>query len=202
MAIVALIVAIVSALGTVAGAVMSRRAASAAQQSADASDKSATAAVRSAEAAKAQADAALMQAQAQQRQLAIEEEHNHEAKTPVLVGVVKASPAPTRPGVTTYRLEVQVKTRQPLQSVTLELPVDSWVAPSGVGVIRMARLLSHPQPGRRAELIRPGKPAWWAVAVDGEPSGSVTATAKCRDEYGEEWDHVEVPISMEAVPPA
>ena len=61
----------------------------------------------------------------------------------------------------------------------------------------MDRLIQFPEAGRASESFRPGHPASCPVRVADNARGTVTAFAKCRNEYGLTWENIEVPIMLE-----
>jgi hypothetical protein len=180
--VAALAVSIVSVLVAVAGVVYARLS------------------VRSARgsevAAKESAEAAKQLAGTQAARLEIDQSRAHLEMTPVLVGIVRSQPIPSRPGMITYRLEVHVKTPRPLTSLTLQLPADS-----GVGARRdalgMKQNLIYPEEGKSAPNIGPGHPASWHVEMAGPALAPFSALASCHDANGGIWNGVEVPITLE-----
>jgi hypothetical protein len=181
MVVAALVVSIVSALAAAVGLLYARQSVQTARGSE--------------QAAKESADAARKQAEIWAAHLEIEQRRSHREMAQVLAGIVKKHPVANRPGIAAYRLEVYTKTPQPMTSITLRLPADSWVrvtqGPLGIG-----QDLHYPEPGEPGMKVEPTHPASWDVEIVGSPVGIVTAAASCRTENGQSWDGVEVPISM------
>jgi hypothetical protein len=185
MAVAALTISIVGVLLAVFGLWYARRSAGAAERSA----KSAEGTERS---AAAQAEAARTQAAAEKAQLAIDRERFDRELTPVLEGSVRRRPS-WRGGRTDHILEVRVSKGLPLARLTLHLPAGTYIGRSAPGI--MAHDLSYPEIGN--PTIGPGHPATWDVVVGKDAPTSFTATADCRDDYGKQWPHVEVLVTLE-----
>lgn len=81
-------------------------------------------------------------------------------------------------------------------SVLLTVPKGDGFSRTRGGYLGMSCDFGFPESGRRS-LIRVGHPARWQVYRSDSVRGSVTATAKCRGEYGTLWEDVEVPISLD-----
>ena len=100
-------------------------------------------------------------------------------------------PWPGRSDERHHRLEVRIKSHLPLATILVNVP-------GGVGFGVMSFLLQYPPPGQRREI----RPLEWVpmggVQLSDSATGTVMATAKCRDEYGHVWPYVEVPISLDS----
>jgi predicted nucleotide-binding protein len=125
------------------------------------------------------------------RALRSEQDRQYEERRPVLEG--RLMPWPDQPDTPNSRLEVRIKSHHPLAMILVNVP-------AGIGLGLMSYLLQVPEPGRPQSPLRPWE--WILVGrvhLSGNSDktiGTVTATAKCRDEYGTTWDFVELPISL------
>jgi hypothetical protein len=182
--VAAFVVSIVSVLVAVLGVVYARQS------------------VRSARgselAAKESAEAAKQLAGTQAARLGIDQNRVHLEMTPVLTGIIKRQPIPSRPGMVTYRLEVHVKTPQPLASLALHLPASSRVAATR-DALGTAQDLSYPEDGNPSPNIGPGHPASWRVEIADPALSPFSALASCSDESGGTWKGIEVPITLDDI---
>ena len=169
MTVAAFVVSIVGVLAAAAGVVYARQSV----RSARASEL----------AAKESAEAARQLAETQAARLKLDQDRAHLEMTPVLMGVIKRQPIPSRPGMVTYRLEVHIKTPQPVVALILRLPENSCVGTTRSS-IGMAQDLSYPEPGKPSPSIEPGHPASWRVEVDDLTASHFTALASCRGKKG------------------
>jgi hypothetical protein len=182
MAVAAFVVAIISVLVTAAGILYARQSVQTARGSEFA--------------AKESADAAKKQAEIWQAHLEIEQRRAHQEMTPILTGVVKKHPVLSRPGLITYQLELHSKTSQPLTSIILYLPDDSWVSVRR-GSNGIEHELRYPDLNKPFTKVEPSYPATWPVEITGSRRDAMRAIASCCGENGERWDGIEVLITME-----
>jgi hypothetical protein len=131
------------------------------------------------------------------RELArIENDREHDRMRPVLEG--RILPWPGLSDGRDHRLEIQVKTHWPLALILLNVPGDAWFTSTvHMPPVGMDFLIQFPEPGRTSAPFRPGHPASCPVRVAASARGTVTAFAKCRNEYGRTWEDVEVPITLD-----
>ncbi|HUY48832.1 MAG TPA: hypothetical protein VMV92_24470 [Streptosporangiaceae bacterium] len=126
----------------------------------------------------------------------IEINREHDRMRPVLEGHV--SPRPGGSDGRDHRLEIRVKTHWPLSLIVLSVPGDAWftstihMPPAG-----MDFLIQFPEAGRTSAPFRPGHPASCPVRVAATARDTVTAFAKCRNEYGSTWEDIEVLITLD-----
>jgi hypothetical protein len=140
-------------------------------------------------------------ADAAARELArIENDREHDRMRPVLEG--RFMPWAGRSDGRDHRLEIRVKTHWPLAMILLNVPGDAWFTSSiHMPPVGMAFLIQFPEPGRMSALFRPGHPASCPVRVAASACGTVTAFARCRNEYGRTWEDVEVTITLDGSMP-
>jgi len=194
MAIASLVISVVSLL--VAGW-LGLRSLVHAKRSADAAQRSAVAAEGSRAAADAQAQATATQAAAARDQLAIERERFHQEQTPILEGSIKPRPGwRGGPEDKDHILEVRVRDNRTLATLLLHLPLGAYVGRSKGLLGPSGQVFGYPEVGKAT--ISPGNPAIWDIAVGAETPDSFTARADCRDENGQQWVDVEVPITRES----
>jgi hypothetical protein len=126
----------------------------------------------------------------------IETDREHDRKRPVLEGHVL--PWTGGSDARGHRLEIRVKTHWPLALIVLRVPGDAWFTSSvHMPPVGMNFLIQFPEAGRNSAAFRLGYPALCPVRVASSARGTVTAYAKCRDEFGSTWDDVEVLITLE-----
>jgi hypothetical protein len=129
----------------------------------------------------------------------IEQNREYDRMRPVLEGHIV--PWPGRSDGRNHRLEIRVKTPWPLALILLNVPGDAWfsasVHPPPVG---MDFLIQFPEPGKRSAPFRPGHPASCPVRVAASVRSTVTAFAKCRNEY-HVWEDVEITITLDGTIP-
>ena len=136
------------------------------------------------------------------RELAwIENDREHDRMRPVLEG--RIVPWPGLSDGRDHRLEIRVRTHWPLTLIVLNVPGNAWFTSSvHMPPVGMASLIQFPEPGRRSEVYRPSHPASCPVRIAPSARGTVTAFAKCRDEYGRTWEDVEVAITLDGAMPS
>jgi hypothetical protein len=122
--------------------------------------------------------------------LEIERDRHYEEMRPQLEG--RVVPATGQGDQFPYRLEVWLKTSQPLLWVTLNVHAHAGFYR---GSPNMAHLLSYPV-GEGRSTIRTGEVISWPVGRSEDAHGTVTVIARCRGEYGTLWEGIEVPIDL------
>lgn len=138
--------------------------------------------------------------QAAEKLALIEENREHDRMRPLLEG--RILPWPGRSDGREHRLEIRVKSHQPLALIVLRVPGNAWFSSSAVKPpANMDFLVQFPEAGRTSGSFSPGHPASCPVRVAANAAGSVTAYAKCRDDFGRTWENIEVAITPEAIIP-
>lgn len=174
----ALVISIVSAAATVAAAV-------AAGISIRISRRATTAAEASAAEARRSADAG-------EGTHGIELERHYEQARPGLEGrVVRSGVQSDRLG---HRLEIWLKTPEPLVWVTLAVPADVGF---DLGLSGMQFDLTCPDPAAGERVtIKTREVISWPVRLSGSAHGTVVVTARCRSDAGTSWDGIQVAIDL------
>ncbi|MDQ2874511.1 MAG: hypothetical protein M3Y33_06775 [Actinomycetota bacterium] len=135
--------------------------------------------------------------QAMRRLAQIEADREHDRRRPILEG--RVLPWAGSGDARGHRLEVRVKSHWPLALILLRVPGDAWFTSSiHMPPVGMEFLIQFPEAGRNPAIFRPGHPASCPVRVAPNARGTVTAYAKCRDEYHATWEDVEVHITLES----
>ena len=158
--------------------------------------RSTGAAEDSAQASKVSAKAAEDSARASKATLEIERDRRYDELRSKLWG--RFVPVDDDSDGRNARLEVHLDGSTPgaLMSVLVTVPKDAGFSRARGGVLPASYDLGYPEASRRS-LIRVGHPAWWRLYRSDKAHGSITAVAKCCDEYGTLWEDVEVPVSLD-----
>jgi hypothetical protein len=88
-----------------------------------------------------------------------------------------------------------VRGNRTLASLLLHVPPGAYIGRSRGLVGPSGQDFGYPEAGK--PTIGPAHPATWDIVVGADSPASFTAVADCRDEYGNRWPDVEVPIARE-----
>ena len=144
---------------------------------------------RATKAAEASAAEARRTADAEERLHQIEEDRRYDEKRPALDGRV----VPAQNGHSRYRLEVWLKTAEPLMWVTLTVPANCGFYK---GSAVMSHDLSYPV-GDRQATIKTRDVIPWPVHLSENAQGTVVVPAKCRMDNGILYEGLVIPIDLD-----